>query len=123
MKIAGVLALIVTTALSLWLAIHKSEQLGALEATNGELESANEFLTNDRNRIDRLYLEKQKELSNVEKNLSAQLDQLEKSTNDPCAHAVVGDDRLRVLQQPVWINTPVTMPDAAGGISTGNPVP
>ena len=123
MKIAGVLALIVTTALSLWLAIHKSEQLGALETKNGELTSANEFLTNDRNRIDRLYLEKQKELSNVEKNLSAQLDQLEKSTNDPCAHAVVGDDRLRVLQQPVWINTSVTMPDAAGGVSTGNPVP
>lgn len=125
MQIIIMLILLSSLAGAGWLLKGAYQDIGKLKEANESLDANNQaYLANmgklrqERNRLDRLYVEKAKENQRVQNNMAEQLQAIDRLTADACADALVTNDRLIILQRPVWESLPSTA-DAAARIAEG----
>jgi uncharacterized protein YlxW (UPF0749 family) len=87
-----------------------AQSVQQLEQDKRNLLAAYEYLSTERDRLDRLYAENRKENTRVQSILERQLEALRTAEADPCADVPVSADRIQWLRQPVWIDTPHAVP-------------
>lgn len=115
MQIIIILGLASSLAVAGWLLKSAYEDIGKLKVVTENLEANNQSYLNaldtlrqERKRVDSLYQKKTKENEHVQNNAQQQLQAIDAVTADACADAFVTDDRLIILQQPIWQAMPST---------------
>jgi len=87
-----------------------AQSVEQLEQDKRNLLAAYEYLSTERDRLDRLYAENRRENTRVQTILERQLEAMRTTEADPCADVPVSADRIQRLRQPVWLDTPHAVP-------------
>ncbi|WP_010323639.1 hypothetical protein [Marinobacterium stanieri] len=115
LQIAGFF-LVLALALGGWFVAHlrglQNDNLklsvNQLEQDKKTLATAYQYASDERDRMDRLYSHQKQEVGRVQRNLEQQIEGLKRAQAGACADAAVSAERIKWLQQPVWLDAPAS---------------